>query len=134
MSKITLNGDAVVITSALKVSDIATAAKYNPQALSLREKNEDGKFEEVFRISVGENGGVSRYGITFSGTSRDGKGFATVTLPFTGSDDPKAAKDEIADAYGVAIAQLNKIEAALPAALDEIAAAKKLVVDAITVG
>ena len=124
--------DTLMASNGITSADAFMA--YYKQALSLREKNEDGKFEEVFRISVGGNGGVSRYGITFSGTSRDGKGFATVTLPFNGSDDPKAAKDEIADAYGVAIAPLNKIEAALPAALDEIAAAKKLVVDAITVG
>lgn len=134
MSKITLNGDAVVITSALKAADIEVAQKYNPNALSVFEKNEDDKLEAVFTVGVGANGGVNKYGITFSGTSRDGNGFATLTLPFTGSNDPATAKDQIADKYGVAIAQLNKVEATLPTALKEIAAAKKAVVDAITVG
>lgn len=134
MSKITLNGDAVVITSALKAADIEVAQKYNPKALSVFEKNEDDKLEEVFTVGVGTNGGVNKYGITFNGVSRDGNGFATLTLPFNGSSDPATAKDQIADKYGFAIAQLNKVEAGLPAALKEIAAAKKAVVDAITVG
>lgn len=133
MAKINLAGDSIVITSAVKTEDIQTIEKYNPAALTLKEKNEDGKLEEVFRVGTGK-GGINKYGVTFCGTSRDGNGLATLTIPFAGSTDPDTAKDQIADTYGVAIANLNKVEAAIPAALAEIKKAKKAVVDAITVG
>lgn len=35
MAKITIAGDAVVITSSLKLDDIKTIAKYRPKALTL---------------------------------------------------------------------------------------------------
>ena len=42
MAKIVIAGDAVVITSALKLEDIKTIAKYNPKALTLM-GGEDGR-------------------------------------------------------------------------------------------
>lgn len=134
MANITLNGDAVVITSALKTEEIATAAKYNPDALTLKVVDELTKTAEVvFSVSTGSESGVSKYGIVFGGTSRDGRGFATATFKFTGSNDPAKAKEEIADKYGFALSQLNKVELAIPAALAQIAADKKAVIDAITI-
>ena len=134
MAKMNLVGDALVITSALKTAEIATLSKYQPKALSVFETADDGQTKvEAFRVSVG-NGGVNDYGITFNGTSRDGNGFATLTIKFGGSDNPETAKKEIAAQYGGAIAYLNKVEAAAPAALKAVKEAEKAVVDAITVG
>jgi len=135
MAKINLTGDALVITSTLKAADLQTVEKYAPTALVVREKDEDsGKMIPVFKVTTGSAGSISAYGVCFSGESRDGNGFATLTIPFTGSKDAATAKAEIADKYGAALAQLNKVEAALPDALKKIAADRDKVVAAIVVG
>lgn len=133
--KINVIGNAVILTSALKTSEIETLKKYSPKALSVFEVGDDGTTKtEVFRVSTGSKGGVNDYGLTFDGTARDGSGLATLTIPFTGATDPDAVKKQIADQYGAAVAYVNRIEAAAPAALKAVKEAEKAVVDAITVG
>lgn len=134
MAKINLTGDAVVITSTLKTTEIESLMKYAPKALAAFETDEDNKAKEVFRVAVSPNGGINNYGVAFSGTSRDGNGFATLTIPFSGSANAEEAKKQIAEKYGQAIAYLNGIEAAAPAALKKVKDAEKAIVDAITVG
>ena len=134
MAKISVMGDAVIIASAIKAEDIALIAKYRPKALALTEEN-NGVESVVFKIGLTNGtGSVNKFGISFGGVARDGSGAATVTLPFSGSTDPEKVKDEVADEYGTAIANLNAIEAGLPAVLAEIAEAKAAVVAAIEVG
>ena len=131
MAKINVLGDAVIIASAIKAEDLGLVAKYRPKALGLTD--EDGNV--VFKIGLTNGtGSVNKFGISFGGVARDGSGAATVTLPFSGSTDPEKVKDEVADEYGTAIANLNAIEAGLPAVLAEIAEAKAAVVAAIEVG
>lgn len=129
MAKINVLGDAVVITSELKADDIALVAKYQPKALILFNEEK----EPEFGISIGA-ASVNRFGITFNGVARDGSGKATVTLGYSGSDDPEKIKEELADKFGIALANLNKIEKAVPAVLADIQKQKKAVIEAITVG
>ena len=131
MAKIFVMGDAVIIASAIKAEDLSLIAKYRPKALGLTD--EDGNV--IFKIGLTDGAGsVNKFGISFGGVARDGSGSATVTLPFSGSTDPEKVKSEVADEYGTAIANLNAIEAGLPAVLAEIAEAKAAVVAAIEVG
>lgn len=130
MARITVIGGAVVITSAVKAEDIIKVAKYRPDALKLF-GGEDGK-EEVFRIGVGATGSLNKFGAEFNGTSLDGSGCATITLGhnFSGED----VKEKIADYFGVSILNLNKVEAQIPAALQEIEAEKANIIANIQIG
>jgi len=129
MAKIVIAGDAVVITSTLKLEDIRNVEKYNPKALVLM-GGEDGK-EPIFRVGTARKGSVSEYGVEFASETHDENKFASITIanPCTGPD----IKDAVAEAYGPIIMNLNKVEAAIPAVLDEIAANKAAVLENIQV-
>lgn len=131
MAKITIAGNAFVVTSAKKLADIKELQKYNPKALSLFEQNEDGKKEEVFRVTASSNAGINQYGVSFPDVSRDGEGFACLT-----GDIPNGIENAvayIADNYGAAIMKLNKVEDGIDAALSEVAANKAAVLENIAV-
>lgn len=130
MAKVTIAGDAVVVTSAVKLEDLRNLAKYRPDALILK-GGEDGK-EPVFAISVvNGSGSINQYGASFGAATRDEAKLATLTMVATGVDAD--IKEFVADKLGCALTNLNKLEATLPAVVQEIAAEKKAVMDAITV-
>lgn len=110
-------GGVAVIESGAKLADIKKLAKYRPAALSLFQGSGKEK-EEVFKVGVGSgNGSVGKYGVSFgSATTTDGKATVTLMIP-EGTTDPKAW---VKEAVGVAILNLNKVEAQFTAANDEI--------------
>ena len=55
MSKAIIAGEAVVVTSSMKLEDLETIAKYRPEALTLK-GGEDGK-EPIFAISITKGAG-----------------------------------------------------------------------------
>lgn len=131
MAKIIVAGEAVVITSSMKLTDLETIKKYNPKALVLM-GGEDGK-EPVFCIGVnrGKTGSINQFSVDFGAETRDDKKLATMTLMTSGVTGD--VKEFVADKYGAALMLLNKLEATLPAALEAIAADKKAILENITV-
>lgn len=131
MAKIIVAGEAVVITSSMKLADLETIKKYNPKALVLM-GGEDGK-EPVFCIGVnrGKTGSINQFSVDFGAETRDDKKLATMTLMTSGVTGD--VKEFVADKYGAALMLLNKLEATLPAALEAIAADKKAILENITV-
>lgn len=131
MAKIIVAGEAVVITSSMKLTDLETIKKYNPKALVLM-GGEDGK-EPVFCIGVnrGKTGSINQFSVDFGAETRDDKKLATMTLMTSGVTGD--VKEFVADKYGDALMLLNKLEATLPAALEAIAADKKAILENITV-
>lgn len=129
MAKITICGDAMVVTSTKTLEDIKTLEKYRPKALALY--SEDGK-EEVFRVgSSNGKGSISTYGASFGSVSHDDNKFATITMDIpAGTTDAEAYAEEV---IGVAIINLNKVEAQFEAALEEVKAEKAEVRSNITV-
>ena len=135
MAKITIAGESIVITSAIKLDDYKTIAKYRPKALQLK-GGEDGK-EVVFVIGVTSNprGSINKVGAEFGSEAHDGSGKATITLdlPKVESNDLDAVKEVVAERLGSAIINLNKLEEVLPSVVEEIAAEKAVVMSNITV-
>lgn len=132
MAKVTIVGDAVVITSAKKLEDIKLLEKYRPKALCLFETTEDGSRETVFKVgSTGAHGCITKYGASFGSTTHDEEKLATITLDLP--RDVADAKKFVADAIGAAILSLNKVEAQFDAALAEVNAEKAAVMENITV-
>ncbi len=132
MSKITISGEAVVVTSSVKLEDYEKVAKYRPDALVLK-GGEDGK-EPIFRVGVVRSGAgsIGKYGAEFATATHDDEKLACITMLFTGSSDADI-KETVADEIGAAVLNLNKLEATIPAVLSEIKAEKDRILASITV-
>ena len=74
--KVTVNGNALVLTSDIKAKEIELLKKVNPSALKL--KDEDGN--DIFAIGLSANGGINKNGVSFDGKTRDEDELATVTI------------------------------------------------------
>lgn len=133
MAKLSILGNAVVITSAVKLEDIRTIEKYNPSALVLTEKTDGGEKVPVFGISTGSVGEINQYGATFADATRDDDKFAQITLCICASGITGDVKEWAADKFGKAIMQLNKLEETIPAVLGKIKSDKAAVMENITV-
>ena len=128
MARINVVGNAIVLSSELKLEDIKKAEKYRPDALVM--KDEDGV--EVFKVSVGKYPSANEFGITFNGeTHGDNGGNATCTW-LVDDGIGEDTKETIADLYGSAMIQLGKFETTFPAALEEIKAEREAVLAQIT--
>ena len=116
MAKVTIAGNSYVITSAVSMADLETVKKYRPSALTITDPE---TMETLFKVGVG-SGSVTDYGISFGGVSNDEAKLATATLPIPA--DVEDAKEYVLDKAGLAIANLNKVETGIAAALEEIKA------------
>ena len=107
MAKTKILGTAVTITSAVKVADFKTLAKFKPAALALTEVV-DGVKEEKFSVALGTSPSVTKYGIIFDSANTDG--YAEVTLQIPASIAADKRKEYVADTYGYALLNLNQLE------------------------
>lgn len=129
MAKVTVVGNAIVVTSTATLKELQNLKKYSPKSLQLL-GGEDGKEVEFVVDTVKGNGGISPYGVSFGQASREG-GFAQITVLL---DKPvENVKAYIADTYGAALANLAKVEEAIPAAAAEVTEARNAIFDSITV-
>ena len=132
MAKILIAGNAAVITSAVKLDDIKTIAKYRPEALVLK-GGEDGK-EPIFAISVAGRGvgEIGQYGAVFSAETHNEDKLATITIGLADIGEADI-KEFVADKLGGALTKLNKLEATLPEVITDIEAEKATVLGNISV-
>lgn len=124
MAKITVSGDAIVITSSLTLENIQTLKEYEPNALTLYEADENGKKQPVFSVDTCKGAGsINALGACFSRETRGDDKRAVITILI----DEKVGEDVvdyITATYGRAINMLEKIEAQVPAALERATAFK----------
>ncbi len=132
MAKFKVLGNAGVLTSTLKLAEIEAVEKYRPDALVVK-GGEDGK-EELFRIGTGDEGHISKYGMTFADATRDENGFATLTVAILFDGSNEELKECIADDFGVALAYLTDLETKLPEVIREIETQKSSVLRQIEIG
>ena len=134
MANVKIVGDAVVFTSDLKLEELKMVKKSRPKALCLYEEGEDGKPAPVFCVDI--RGGevrpsdMNENGITFRKASRDG-GYAQITCKVPDGDGD--VKDLVAEAFGVPLMNLTKLEEDLPYVIDELNVLKESVLDSIEV-
>lgn len=130
MAKITIAGDALVVTSSKTLDEIKLLEKYRPKALRLYEVDEDGNKSEAFRVATtNSNGMINQNGALFNGATHDNQQLACITMGI-----PAGVEDVVAFAaeqIGVAITMLNKVEAqfddAIAAVEEEEAAVRKCI-------
>ena len=114
MAKITIAGSSYVVTSAVAMADLERVKKYRPSALAITDPETK---EALFRVGTGSNS-ISDYGVSFGGVSNDDGKLATATLYIP--SDVEDAKEYVLDKAGLAVANLNKVEAAISEVLTEI--------------
>lgn len=129
MAKISVAGNAVVVTSTLKLEDIKKVAKYRPSALILM-GGEDGK-EPIYAIeAVNGEGTINRNGASFGAETRTNK-LATLTMIAPRVDGD--ISEYIADYFGDSLDYLAALEASIPGVLAEIDESRQRVIDSISV-
>jgi len=130
MANVKVTGNAVVIKSTAKVEDIKLLQKLRPDALIL--KDEEG--DPVFGIGLTPGAGkVTDAGISFSENAMDGDGFATYTAVML-ADEGEDIKELVADEFGNTLTQLAKLEAGLPAVIEEAKAEHAALLESIEIG
>lgn len=131
MAKVTIAGNAVVITSGVKLADLATIKKYRPKALRLM-GGENNK-EELFVVDVcsGTNGGLNSNGAVFCNATHDEAKMACITISLNGVQGD--VREFVSDKYGEALIHLNALEAKLPDVLKEITEQKAAIMQNISV-
>lgn len=130
MTKITIHGDALVLTSGLKLETLRKIKKYRPDAMILRDKEKN----PIFSIDVGSKAAsANKNGIVFVSASHDENGYATYTEMIPTGMSSTEAENYAEDKFGAIILKMNVLEEALGASLTEIEAEIASVQAAITV-
>jgi hypothetical protein len=127
MAKITVAGGCFVVTSEVSMEDLELVKKHRPKALKI--VDEETK-EELFAVGTGGNS-LNDFGISFGGVSNGERKLASVTLPIP--RDVEDVQAYVAEKAGVAVVNLNRIEAGIGKVLEEIRAEHKKVTDSIKV-
>lgn len=131
MAKVRILGNAGVITSSHKLSEIEMLQKYNPDALILYKENNQGEKQAVFAIAAGNKSSFSKYGVTFDSVERDGSGKASLTFAIPA--DVEEAKEWVEEQLGGVIACLNELETTLSSAVEKVNADRAKVRECISV-
>lgn len=118
MAKIKITGNAVILTSKLKLETIKKMEKYNSDALTIFDVVEDENIE-LFKIGSGVVSNINRFGITFAEANKTGEAVATVLLPANVTDKKAFVKENFANA----IFYLQDLEAAVETSCAELEAA-----------
>lgn len=129
MAKTKIFGDAIVITSTLKLDDLKSVEKYYREKLNLY-GGEDGK-DLLFgvRVAPSGKGALSAQGAFFAPVSRVEGGYATITMDVpAGVAD---AKKWMVEVNGGALMHLAELEKKLPDVVAKIVADEKAVADSI---
>lgn len=111
MARLRKVGTAIVLTSALKEDEIKKVSKFAPAALVLLDEDK----EVIFKVGLSERRQIGKYGVAFN--SKNTAGSAELTV-MTDLKDKEAVTEE----YGVIIANLQKVEAQVAAALEDVKA------------
>jgi len=127
MAKIAIAGSSYIITSMVSMADFEMIKKYRPSVLALVDAETK---ETLFRVGIGSDS-ISDYGISFGGVSNNETKLATATLsiPY----DVEDARAYVLDKAGLVLANLNKVEAGITNALEEIRVERDTVANSISV-
>lgn len=131
MSKITIAGNAVIVTAETTLADLLKIQKYKPEALTLM-GGEDNK-EPIFRVipKPGSAGSLDKNGAVFGAETHDAAKKAVITMAVTEQTDDIVGF--VADKLGAGITLLNKLEATFPAVLQQIDADRAAIMASIQV-
>lgn len=119
MATIKIAGEAIVITSSLKVTDLKDATKWAPESLRLMGTGEDDRKKIKFSTGLTSGEGVlNAKGISFHENSMNADGYAQLTIKApNGTSD---VKKYFVDTYGLNIMMLSELENQVADSLDNV--------------
>lgn len=133
MAKVTLAANAAIFKAdSITVKQIETLEKHKPEALELR----TGKENETVLFSIGisgDKGSLTDNGALFSKTAITPDGKAAITVDIPNFASPEAAKEFIADKFGVALDRLSQLEATIGGQVEDVEAKRAAVIESIEV-
>ena len=127
MAKVTIAGNSYVITSVVSMADLETVKKYRSSALAITDPETK---ETTFRVGIGTSS-LNDYGVSFGGVTNNDAKLATATLSIPA--DVEDAKAYVLDKAGLALVNLEKVEAEIAETLGEISAERESIAESITV-
>jgi len=127
MAKVTIAGNSYVITSAVSMADLETVKKYRSSVLAITDPETK---EAIFRVGIGSSS-LNDYGVSFGGVTNSDAKLATATLPIPA--DVEDAKAYVLDKAGLALVNLEKVEAEIAETLGEISTERESIAESITV-
>lgn len=119
-----LDGNTIMIVSALKKAELLDIQKYHPSALVLC----DDEKNPVFAIGIGKKGGINEFGIIYSGENSEG--FATSVITF--EKEVGDRRQWVIDELGVPLSKLEELEGKLPEVVNKIATNKARIGETVT--
>jgi len=127
MANVTIAGNSYVVTSTVSMADLQVVKKYRPTALVIVD---DETKDTLFKVGLGSDS-LSDYGISFGGVSNDDAKLATTTL--TIPHDVEDAKEYVLDKAGLALVNLEKVEAGIAEILEDIKGERDSIAESIKV-
>lgn len=119
--KIRILGTTMMVSTEVTLDQLKELEVRKPEALKLVEET-DGKKRELFRVNTGTDAFFGRLGATFTGITNNEPKVAMLTIDIAGKPENIGVKEYVADKYGAAILNLQKVEAQFKPALDTVAA------------
>lgn len=129
MAKMIITGSALVVKSSLTLEALKKLAKYQPDAMELR----DDKERLVFKVAIAATGegDITSKALYFAPVTHDPENLATITLGIP--ESVKDAKEYVADLMGSAYPKLVELEAQMVVASEDVDAAKEAMLESIAV-
>ena len=128
--KVYVMGSSVGISTTVSLDQLKLLQKKAPEALTLVE-GEGKEKREVFKVFVGETPDLKKFGATFNGSTNGDPKCAMMTLDISAKPEEMSAKEYVAEKFGVALLNLQKVEAQFAPALENIAAQSAALADII---
>lgn len=114
MAKIKVLGDMIQVISNITEDEMKKIAVYKPEALQLRDENN----EPVFAVETGP-ASLSKFGVSFCSTDFDGKLFLTIANPIEEHVDADEEKKQITEDFATFLRDMEKIERQVADAMTE---------------
>lgn len=139
MAKVTITGDAMVITAEFTTKELKLVEKRRPEVLTLYDMDHTtGAKSPIFKVGTSKGRdvicSVGNYGITFPSLTRDDDAKASITVLLNSDVTPIEGdiREYVADVYGTAITNLGDIETLVANAVEGIKADTKELLESIT--
>ena len=132
MAKITVNGDALTIATNITVEQYEKIMNFNPELLKL--KDEEGN--ELYRVAYTPDtkGECSKYGITLTSSTPEGKMFLTTENIVIGNHTSyEEERKMIIEKYARIINNINMVEAAIASADESMTDLENTITDRVSI-
>lgn len=132
MAKITVNGDALTIATNITVEQYEKVMNFNPDLLKI--KDEEGN--ELYRVAYTPfvKGECSKYGITLTSSTPEGKMFLTTENVVVGTHTSyEEERKMIIEKYARIINNINMVEAAIASADESMTELENTITDRVSI-